>query len=81
VGSFDGNRAELRAELTSGGIFNGSDPLASQNLNYGTMVLTFTGCNAGSVEYSFPGPGLSGTMEITRVIDSNVGICESLASQ
>jgi endonuclease I len=81
VGSFDGNRAELKAELTSGGIFNGSDPLATQSPNYGTMILTFTSCNAGTVEYNFPDQSLSGTMPITRVIDSNVIFCESLAGE
>ena len=45
LGSFDGNRVELNAELTSGGIFNSSDPLATQEANYGSIIIDFSHCN------------------------------------
>ena len=79
AGSYEGSRAELTAELTSGGIFNALDPLASQQGNYGTIVLNFSDCNAATVEYNFPGPGQSGIMQISRVLEENASICEALA--
>lgn len=79
LGGYQGHRAELKAELTTGGRFNASDPLATQDTSYGTISIEFWHCNLASVEYDFPGPGLSGSFSMQRVLDDNVGLCEALS--
>lgn len=79
VGSYDGARVELSAELTSGGSFNSDSPLPVQQAGYGSIVLEFADCMSGSVSYEFPGIGLSGEFNIARVLNSNVALCESLS--
>jgi hypothetical protein len=78
LGSFDGNRAELKAELTHGGSFNSSNPVPTQDTNYGTINIEFSHCNLASVEYDFPDAGASGFFTMTRVVESNVPLCDDL---
>lgn len=80
-GAFSGNTATLNAELTSGGRFNSNTPLAMQNAAYGTITIVFNSCNEAVLTYNFPGVGLSGQMTLTRVLPSNVPLCESLSAQ
>ncbi len=79
VGSYDGTRAELSAELTSGGAFNSDSPLPMQQSGYGSIVLEFSDCMNGTVSYDFTGVGLSGEFNIARVLNSNVALCETLS--
>lgn len=79
LGTIDGDRVSLNMELTTGGSFNAAEPEPVQDTGYGTMLIVFSGCNAATVSYSFPGPGLSGEFPIHRVVDSNVPLCETLA--
>jgi FtsP/CotA-like multicopper oxidase with cupredoxin domain len=81
LGFYDGNRAELKAELTTGGKFNTSDPLPTQNTKYGTINVEFANCKKGSVEFDFPSTGESGTFSIQRVLESNVALCDALNSK
>ncbi|MEE4175118.1 MAG: peptidylprolyl isomerase [Xanthomonadales bacterium] len=76
-GSFSGNVATLDATLTSGGVFDAALP-AVENDAYGTVTVTFEGCNAASVAYDFPVPGVSGTVPVRRVVADNVALCEAL---
>ena len=80
LGAIDGDTVVLTVELTSGGIFNASEPLAAQGTNYGTITVVFTSCNEAIVTYNFPSAGLAGQMGIHRVLESNVALCEALAS-
>jgi len=81
VGPFSGNRAELKAELTSGGLFNSNDPMPEQETDYGTIELEFDGCNAGHVTFDFPSAGQSGEFDITRTLEDNVALCEDRLTQ
>jgi endonuclease I len=81
LGSYAGARADLKAELTSGGMFNASVPLPVQDTDYGSIVLEFSDCKEATVQYSFPQPGLSGRMTITRTLEDNVATCEALAAE
>ena len=81
VGSYSGAKAVLKAELTSGGKFNASEPLPTQQQDYGSIVLEFADCTEATVSYEFPGPGLSGSMTINRVVDSNVALCQLLNAE
>jgi cyclophilin family peptidyl-prolyl cis-trans isomerase len=77
-GSFTGNVATLDATLTSGGVFDSAMPMV-ENDAYGTVTVTFEGCNAATVDYDFPDPGVSGSVPVQRVVPDNVALCEALA--
>lgn len=79
LGNYVGNTVTTNVELTSGGIFNGSVPIASQMPSYGTITIVFNSCNEAILTYNFPGPGLSGQMTLTRVVSDNVALCEALS--
>lgn len=80
VGSYSGNRAELNAELTTGGVFNASEPVPTQDTGYGSMVVEFSDCGNGTLAYDFPSVGLSGEFAIERVVASNAALCEALGA-
>jgi len=79
-GPYSGNSATVTVELTSGGIFNGSVPMATQTPDYGTITITFISCNEAVLTYDFPSLGLSGQMTLARVITDNVALCEALGA-
>jgi plastocyanin len=78
LGAYSGNSVTLNVELTSGGIFNASDPLATQEGGYGTITVVFISCNEALLTYDFPSVGLSGQFVLTRVVTDNVALCEML---
>ena len=78
LGSIDGNRVVLNAELTSGGSFNSSDSVPTQDTDYGTITLEFENCNNAKVDFEFPKAGESGQFNIHRVLEENVPLCEAL---
>ena len=75
------NKVTINVELTSGGIFNGSVPEASQTPGYGTITIEFINCNEAILTYDFPSLVLSGQMTLTRVLPDNVALCQQLAGQ
>ncbi len=79
LGAYSGDSVIISVELTSGGIFNGSVPLAEQQLNYGTIIIGFVNCSEAVLTYDFPSTGLSGRMTLTRVLPDNVALCQTLA--
>jgi formylglycine-generating enzyme required for sulfatase activity len=80
VGPINGNQVLMNIELTSGGIFDTSteitrtDPPGSD----GTIILTFDGCNSGTVEYDIPSIDRQGIVPIQRVVNDNIALCEAL---
>ena len=80
AGFYSGNNVTLNVELTTGGIFNGLDPLATQQVGYGTITIVFISCNEAILTYDFPSVGLSGEMTLTRVVPSNVALCEAMSA-
>ncbi len=80
LGFIDGNRVEMNAELTTGGIFNSSDPRPEQDTGYGTINIEFTDCNHANLEFDFPSADQSGAFSIQRTLESNVALCEALNS-
>lgn len=79
VGPINGNQAVMAIEITSGGLFdtataiNRTDPLGSD----GTITLTFTNCNSGTVEYDIPSINRQGVVKIQRVAGDNIVVCEA----
>jgi hypothetical protein len=76
-GAFAGNEAVLDITITSGGIFDSGAPVLDKTPD-GTMVVTFTGCNQGTVSYDIPSIGRQGVVPIQRVVPDNVALCEEL---
>ncbi len=80
LGAYSGDSVTINVELTSGGIFNASDPLATQESGYGTITIVFINCNEAVLTYNFPSVGLSGQMTLTRAAPDNVSLCEILSA-
>ncbi len=74
LGNFSGDRADMVIEFASGGLFDTTTEI-SRHID-GTISLTFSNCNEGSLAYSIPSLGLSGTVPIQRVTTDNVAQCE-----
>jgi len=80
LGTIAGNQSVMNIELTSAGIFDTpteiirTDPPGSD----GTIILTFDGCNSGTVEYDIPSINRQGFVPIQRVANDNIVICEAL---
>jgi len=80
LGPITGNQVRMDIEMTSGGLFDTpteitrTDPPGSD----GTMILTFTNCNSGSVEYDIPSINGHNVVPIRRVANDNIVICEAL---
>ena len=79
-GPITGDHAQMNIEMTSGGIFDTpgeverTDPPGSD----GTILLTFHGCNSGTVEYDIPSINRKGIVPIQRVADDNIAVCQAL---
>jgi hypothetical protein len=80
-GFFAGDTVTLNVELTSGGVFNGSVPSATQQPGYGTITIEFIDCDTAILTYNFPSVGLSGQMTLSRVVPDNVPLCEMLNAE
>jgi len=82
VGPIVDNQVFMDIELTSGGLFDTAteiqrtDPPGSD----GTIILTFTSCNSGTVEYDIPSINRQGTVPIRRVANDNIALCEVLGA-
>jgi len=78
LGPISGASATLDIELTQGGLFDSHDPVPTQTPGYGTVTVTFTSCNEGTVTFDIPSVPISGTIPISRVANDNVPVCEAL---
>ena len=77
LGEYSGNQAVMDITITSGGLFDTETEL-DKNAD-GTIILTFTDCNSGTIEYDIPSIGQTGLVPIQRVADDNVALCEFLS--
>ena len=76
IGVYSGNQAVMDITITSGGVFDTKTELSS--FDDGTMILTFSNCNSGVIEYDIPSINRQGTIPIVRVANDNIGLCETL---
>ena len=77
LGTISGNTAEMVVSIASGGVFD--TPTDISRVDDGTIILTFTDCNTGTVEYDIPSVNQRGTVPITRVVGDNIALCESMS--
>lgn len=76
-GEYAGSEALLDIWLTRGGIFDSAKPVP-QWLDEGELLLEFTTCNAGSVQYDIASINKHGSIPIERVALDNVALCYEL---
>jgi M6 family metalloprotease-like protein len=76
LGTYTGNQAFMDISITSGGVFD--TPTGVTEINDGTIVLTFSDCENGTVEYDIPSIDQRGTVPIKRVVGDNIALCETL---
>lgn len=74
-GPYEGSRADLRIELTRGGVFDAAVPAPTQQ-GKGRLRIEFTGCNSALVTYDMRSLVLNGVIPIERIAQDNVGRCE-----
>jgi hypothetical protein len=79
VGAYSGNQAVLDISYATGGLFD--TPTDTSEIKDGTIILTFTDCENGTVEYDIPSADLQGIVPIRRVVADNIILCEALAEQ
>lgn len=80
AGTWQGNRVELQVTNSTGGRFDQPTPAVVNDPNYGTMTLEALSCERLSLDYALPDAGLSGTLELQRVVSDNAVLCEALAA-
>ena len=66
----------MDVSITSGGVFD--TPTEVTEANDGTITLSFTDCENGTVEYDIPSINQQGTVPIKRVVGDNIALCEAL---
>ena len=79
LGAYSGNQAVMDISFATGGLFD--TPTEITEVSDGTIILTFTDCNSGTVEYDIPSIGQKGLVPIQRVVPDNIALCESMAGQ
>jgi len=80
-GSYAGNTANLTIFSTTGGVFDSAEPAVERDpAGVGLMTVEFADCREALVTYDMPSLGLSGAVPIQRLVDDNVALCETLAS-
>jgi hypothetical protein len=79
-GDYTGGSAVLDVTLTSGGIFTAAQPAPTHAPGYGTITLEFSSCTRLELTYDLPGLPQSGVIELQRVSDDKVSLCEELGS-
>lgn len=80
LGPIVGNQVLMNIEMTSGGLFDTPTEIPRTNPpgSDGTILLTFTSCNSGIVEYDIPSINRQGVVPIQRVASDNIVLCTAL---
>ena len=77
TGPYNGNNAQLEIAVTSGGVFDSTEPVPASE-PAGTILLHFNGCNSGTVTYDIPSINRTGVIPIERVAQDNMALCEMI---
>ena len=82
LGPFDGNTALLDTFLSSGMIFDSSQPpVTTEQLEGATIEIVWSDCKTGLVKYNIPTLGLMGEIPIERIVEDKVAACETAQAQ
>ncbi len=67
---------------TSGGLFDNPQAVTNSEAgSIGTVTITFADCANATVNYNLTSPAVSGSFPLTRIVNDNVALCESLSRQ
>jgi hypothetical protein len=77
VGAISGNQAVMNISYGEGGIFD--SPTEVTEVSDGTIILTFSDCSTGTVEYDIPSINQQGVVPIQRISGDNIALCETLS--
>ena len=78
-GSIENNTVLIDLVNTSGGLFlSDLEAQISDPGTYGTVSLIFSSCSSGQLSYSLAN-GLTGSVEIQRIADDNISLCQMLS--
>jgi hypothetical protein len=76
-GFISGNRALLNVTRTAGGVFDAALP-ATANAAGGWIELEFESCRAARLLYRIEPAGLEGEIQLSRITDAKLALCEAL---
>jgi lysophospholipase L1-like esterase len=79
VGPYADNQAVLDITIASGGLFDTATEI--DRVTDGTLLVTFSDCNSGTVEYSIPSIDREGTVPIQRIANDNISLCDELSQE
>jgi len=76
-GPFTGNTAELIAYLSEGGVFDKPEPPVAAAVPIGSITIVWHDCNNATLSYDLDPPGVTGEIEIRRIVADNAKYCEA----
>ena len=79
-GPIAGDTAVLDIFMTAGGVFNSAEPKPDDAVKVGTMTIVWRDCKNATLTYEIDPPRVMGTIELTRIVDDNVALCEALGT-
>lgn len=83
LGDIEGDTAVLDINIASGGLFDTATEIQNTNPpgSDGTIILSFSDCNSGMIEYDIPSIDRQGNVPIERVANDNAALCEALQGE
>jgi hypothetical protein len=79
-GPYEGDTAMLDIFMTAGGIFDSAEPKPDDAVKVGTMTIVWHDCGNTSLTYEIDSPGVMGAIELTRIVNDNLALCEVLVA-
>lgn len=76
-GPYDGDTAELTAYLSEGGVFDAASPPVGNPTAIGTVTIVWHDCENATLTYDFDPPGVSGEIDLQRIVTDNARYCEA----
>jgi len=76
-GPYGGDTAELTAYLSQGGVFDKPEPAVGAGVPIGSITIVWHDCENATLSYNLDPPGVSGEIEIRRIVSDNVKYCEA----
>ena len=78
-GPYEGDTASLDVYLTRGGVLDSAAPQPETSGPIGTISIVWHDCENGTLSYDLERPKVAGQIEITRIVQDNVALCEALS--
>jgi len=76
-GPYAGDTAELTAFLSEGGVFDMPEPPVGPGVPIGSITIVWHDCENATLSYDLDPPGVTGEIEIRRIVTDNVKYCEA----